>query len=49
MNELQILFPSPIGESYFSIMKKEKIENIYYDKFPSPIGESYFSIIPEKR
>ena len=35
-------FPSPIGESYFSIGRLEsRNTNV---RFPSPIGESYFSI-----
>ena len=37
-------FPSPIGESYFSIATKEFFRNLFTKKFPSPIGESYFSM-----
>ena len=36
-------FPSPIGESYFSISLMRI--KILCEQFPSPIGESYFSII----
>ena len=36
-------FPSPIGESYFSILKHREYNGKKY-LFPSPIGESYFSI-----
>ena len=38
-------FPSPIGESYFSI--KRMTEEIRKAEFPSPIGESYFSILKD--
>ena len=38
-------FPSPIGESYFSIMNYIYPAIFYPEEFPSPIGESYFSII----
>ena len=43
MFEFEIPFPSPIGESYFSIDRETSLrwKNI---TFPSPIGESYFSI-----
>ena len=36
-------FPSPVGESYFSIRKEGRQMN-EMTKFPSPVGESYFSI-----
>ena len=36
-------FPSPIGESYFSISLMRI--KILCEQFPSPIGESYLSII----
>ena len=35
-------FPSPIGESYFSIIKLRTTKRA--NRFPSPIGESYFSM-----
>ena len=39
-----MLFPSPIGELHFSILK---IQSLYHVglKFPSPIGELHFSIV----
>ena len=36
-------FPSPVGESYFSIELQDYRE--FMNKFPSPVGESYFSIL----
>ena len=36
-------FPSPVGESYFSIMMKSAIRK-RKSGFLSPVGESYFSI-----
>ena len=41
--EIGSRFPSPVGESYFSmrnVQKKKEPELM----FPSPVGESYFSI-----
>ena len=40
-------FPSPVGESYFSIMMKSAIRK-RKSGFPSPIGESYFSMKKKK-
>ena len=36
------VFPSPVGESYFSMLYTA--EQIIENAFPSPVGESYFSI-----
>ena len=44
MIKLEELFPSPIGESYFSMNGGTSIR-IAQAVFPSPIGESYFSIL----
>ena len=37
-------FPSPVGESYFSILSGAESHPFSPHSFPSPIGESYFSI-----
>ena len=41
-----IQFPSPLGVSYFQIMKKEYMKPFeeFEAKFPSPLGVSYFQI-----
>ena len=38
-----IMFPSPVGELHFSILKKAILLTIS-KKFPSPVGELHFSI-----
>ena len=38
------LFPSPVGESYFSTMYGN-YDQVLVELFPSPIGESYFSMV----
>ena len=37
-------FPSPVGESYFSIGYRDMKLSDLANRFPSPVGESYFSI-----
>ena len=40
------VFPSPVGESYFSMLYTA--EQIIENAFPSPVGESYFSIMTKE-
>ncbi len=42
-NDYVFLFPSPIGELHFSMLKKKMHKNTPI-LFPSPIGELHFSI-----
>ena len=43
-NDYVFLFPSPIGELHFSMLKKKMHKNTPI-LFPSPIGELHFSIL----
>ena len=40
----KLLFPSPLGASYFQINYKH-IKRFYKCRFPSPLGASYFQIL----